>query len=193
MDFIMKLLKSENVSTEVKYDNILVVVDKLIKYVYLILCKKDFIVKQTTYVILDRVIRYYGILENIILDRNKIFRSNFWKTLIIEIGTKVKLSTIYYPQMDGQTERTNQTLETYLRYYINYSQGNQIQLLLIAQLALNNIKTTVIGFSVFYVNYDRYPNLFNILRKSLQAVAALKDVKQLKQIYEEILRNIEYN
>ena len=40
--------------------------------------------------------------------------------------------------MDGQTERTNQSLETYLQYYVNYSQKNWVRLLLIVQLALNN-------------------------------------------------------
>ena len=84
-----------------------------------------------------------------------------------EIGTKVKLLIVYYPQTDGQTERMNQTLETYLQYYINHSQKNWVQLLLMAQLALNNTKSTVIGISAFFANYDRYPNLFNIARKLL--------------------------
>ena len=39
-----------------------------------------------------------------------------------EIGTKVKLLTIYHPQSNGQIERTNQSLKTYLQHYINYSQ-----------------------------------------------------------------------
>ena len=126
MDFIVKLPKSEDISTEMRYDNILVVVDKLTKYVHLIPYKEDFIVKQTTYIILDKVMRYHGILESIMSDRDKIFRSNFWKMLMAEIGTKIKLSTAYYSQTDRQTERTNQTLETYLRHYVNYSQGNWI-------------------------------------------------------------------
>ena len=117
----MKLLKSEDVSTGVKYDSILVVVDKLTKYIYLILCSEEFTVKQTVCVVLDRVIRYHGILENIMSDRDKIFKNNFWKTLMAEIGTKIILLIVYYSQMDGQTERTNQTLETYLRYYVNHS------------------------------------------------------------------------
>ena len=70
-----------------------------------------------------------------------------------EIGTKVRLSTVYYSQTDGQTERTNQSLETYLQYYVNYSQRNWVQLLPMAQLALNNREATAIERSSFYTNF----------------------------------------
>ena len=84
-----------------------------------------------------------------------------------EMGTRIKLSIVYYPQTDGQTERINQTLETYLQHYVNHSQKNWIQLLPMAQLVLNNTKIIVIEILAFYINYGRYPNLFNTLRKSL--------------------------
>ena len=42
MDFIVKLSKSENINTNMKYDRILVVINKLIKYIYFILCKEVF-------------------------------------------------------------------------------------------------------------------------------------------------------
>ena len=77
MNFIVKLLKSEDVSTEVKYNNILIVVNKLTKYAHLIFYNKNFITKETVCVVLDRVIRYHKILENIMSDRDKIFKSNF--------------------------------------------------------------------------------------------------------------------
>ena len=77
MDFIIKLLKLENISIEVKYDSILVIVDKLTKYIYLISYNERFTTKQTVYIVLDKVIRYYGIPENITTDRNKIFKNNF--------------------------------------------------------------------------------------------------------------------
>ena len=96
----MKLSKSENISTGIRYNSILIVIDKFTKYIYLISYNKKFTAKQTTYVILDKIIKYHGIPENITSDRDKIFKSNFWKTLIIEIGTKIKLLTVYYPQTD---------------------------------------------------------------------------------------------
>ena len=62
-----------------------------------------------------------------------------------------------------------------------------------AQLILNNVKVTVTDILVFYINYERYSNLFNILRKSLQIIIVLENISQLKYIYEEISKNIEYN
>ena len=42
MDFIVKFLQSEDISTEIKYNNILIIINKLIKYIYFILYKKLF-------------------------------------------------------------------------------------------------------------------------------------------------------
>ena len=38
------------------------------------------------------------------------------------LGIESKLSTVFYPQTDGQTERVNQELEQYLRMFIDYRQ-----------------------------------------------------------------------
>ena len=56
MDFIVKLLKSKDLTIDTKYNSILVIVDKLTKYIYLILYNERFIVRQITWTILDRVI-----------------------------------------------------------------------------------------------------------------------------------------
>ena len=56
MDFIIKFLKSEDLITDTKYNNILVIVDKFTKYAHLILYNEKFIAKQITWIILDKVI-----------------------------------------------------------------------------------------------------------------------------------------
>ena len=46
--------------------------------------------------------------------------------------------------------------------------------------------------SAFYANFGHHLNLFNILRKLLQTKIILQEVIQLKNIYKEILKDIEY-
>jgi transposase InsO family protein len=74
------------------------------------------------------------------------------------LGVKHKMSTAYHPQTDGQTERLNQTLEQYLRCYVNDRQDNWIALLPLAQIAYNQSPTTTTGTSPFYANYGFEPN-----------------------------------
>jgi hypothetical protein len=52
---------------------------------------------------------------------------------MMAMGTTQNLSTAFYPEMDGQTEYTNATLEQYLQAYCNYQQNNWKQLLPIAE------------------------------------------------------------
>src|ERR1700761_8234886 len=56
------------------------------------------------------------------------------KQLHIEQNT----STAYHPRTDGQSERTNQWLEQYLRFWVNHHQDNWRQLLPMAEYAHNS-------------------------------------------------------
>ena len=42
-----------------------------------------------------------------------------WTAMFNEVGTKLLYSMAYDPQTDGQSERTNQTIEIVLRYYLH--------------------------------------------------------------------------
>ena len=59
-----------------------------------------------------------------ILDRGPQFAAGLMKELNEMLGIKIKLLMAFHLQIDGQTERTNQELEQYLRIYINHRQGN---------------------------------------------------------------------
>ena len=74
------------------------------------------------------------------------------------LGTKVKLSSSYHPETDGQSERMNQRLEEYLRMYANTLQDNWVELLPTAQLALNSAKSSTTEHSPFYANYGYEPS-----------------------------------
>jgi len=77
MNFIIKLPKSTNLVTRNKYDSILVMIDKLIKYSHIIACKEKFIAEQLKYIVLNRLIRYHNIFKGLTSDKDKLFTSNY--------------------------------------------------------------------------------------------------------------------
>lgn len=56
-----------------------------------------------------------GISSSIVSDRDMRFTSRYWERSQKALGTKLRLSFINHPQMDGQIERTVQSLEDLLR------------------------------------------------------------------------------
>ena len=126
MDFKVKLPLSKDTITGIKYDSILVVVDRLTKYAHFIPWKEKGNAKNLAKVILKEIIANHGIPQSIISDKDKLFTSKFWNTWTRQLGTKIKLSTAYHLWTDRQTKRTNQTLEQYLRHYINFKQNDWI-------------------------------------------------------------------
>ena len=77
MNFIIKLLKLTNLATRDKYNLILIIINKLIKYLHIIACKEKFIAKQLKYIILNRLIQYYNIFKELTSDKDKLFTSNY--------------------------------------------------------------------------------------------------------------------
>ncbi|KAD3337084.1 hypothetical protein E3N88_32604 [Mikania micrantha] len=63
----------------------------------------------------NEIVSRHGVPISIISDRDSRFMSRFWQTLPNALGTQINMTTAYHPQTDGQTERTNQTLEDMLR------------------------------------------------------------------------------
>jgi transposase InsO family protein len=70
------------------------------------------------------VFPHYGIPRKVISDQDPWFTRWFTTTLCEKLGIKQNLSIAYHPQMDGQSERTNQWLEQYLRIFGNYLQSD---------------------------------------------------------------------
>ena len=101
----------------------------------------------------------YGAPESIVSDRGSLFTGSFWATLMHYLHTKRRLSTAYHPQTDGQTERQNQTLEQYLRAFINWEQNDWAQWLPHAQLVYNSSKHAILGASPFEYLYGTTPGM----------------------------------
>ena len=60
----------------------------------------------------------------IILDHGTQFTAKLFQEWCKLLGIESSISTTYHPQTDGQTERVNQELETYLHIWVSYHQDD---------------------------------------------------------------------
>ena len=77
----------------------------------------------------------------------------------------MKLSTAFHPQTNGQTERMNQELEQYLRFFVDHRQKNLPEWLVLAEFAVNNKIHSMTKVSLFMANYGREVRMREDIRK----------------------------
>jgi hypothetical protein len=155
MDFITHLPRT--ISGNV---GILVVVDRLIKYVKLIATSTQDdsgipAAERTAQLFLTNWVRTFGIPKTIVSDRDVQFTSMFWTELFKTYGTQLMFSSAYHPQTDGQTERTNRTLQEILRAYVHDEQDAWDEHLWHAEVAINTSPHTSTGESPHNLLFGR--------------------------------------
>jgi ribonuclease HI len=194
MDFITKLPESKEPMTKTKYDSILVVTDKLTKYGYFIPYKEASSSEDLAYIFYRHITSQHGIPEEIITDRGSVFASKFWQTLMALNGTNHKLSTAYHKTTNGQTERLNQTLEQYLRCYVNQPQDNWVTMLPVAQLAYNSAQTESTGISPAKANFGFNPTtlLPEKDNKGQYSEAAAVKASELTKLHEQLRKELSF-
>ncbi|GKA48736.1 reverse transcriptase domain-containing protein [Tanacetum coccineum] len=106
MDFITKLPRSKS-----GHDTIWVIVDRLTKSAHFLAIREDYSTEKLAKIYIDEIVARHGVPVSIISDRDGRFTSRCWQTVQKALGTRLDMSTAYHPQMDGQSERTIQTLE----------------------------------------------------------------------------------
>ncbi|KAE8696991.1 cytochrome P450 78A7-like [Hibiscus syriacus] len=131
MDFIVGLPVTDG------FSSIMVVIDRFSTYGTFIPASKVCPAGEATRLFLKHVVEYWGVPKTIISDWDTRFTGRFWKELFKLMGSSLNFSTSVHPQTDGQTERVNALVETYLRHYVSATQRSWPKLLDIAQFSYN--------------------------------------------------------
>ena len=191
MDFIVKLPLSKEPMTGSTFDSVLVIVDRFSKYAHFVPYKEATTATNFSYVFSRTVFANHGIPIDIVSDRDKTFVSTFWQSLLQSLGVKSKMSTAFHPQTDGQTERVNQTLEQWLRAYVDKQQDNWVSLLPVAQFAYNSARGETLGQSPFEVVYGFQPKAFTYHGDTTNPEANLS-ASELTELHEEVRRDLDF-
>jgi hypothetical protein len=151
LDFVTGLPSSHGFTV------ILVVIDRLSKGVHLAALPTSFTAHKVATVFLDIVCKLHGFPRSLVSDRDRVFISNFWRELFTLSGTKLRMSTAYHPETDGQTESYNRVLEHYLRSFVHHQPNLWSQLLPLAEWSYNTSLHSATGLTPFQITYGREP------------------------------------
>ena len=101
VDFITHLPESAG------YTQIMVVVDQFTKMSHFMGLEGKATARDVADVFLKEVSKHHGLPIEIISDMDAKFGREFWESLCKNRSIKRKMSKVYHPQTDGQTERVN--------------------------------------------------------------------------------------
>ena len=146
IDFITKLPVSQG------YDSILTVTDhNCTKTAIFIPCNEEINAEEMAALYMKQVVTNFGLPSKIISDQDPRFTSKFTRELCKTMGIEQNISTAYHPRTDGQSECTNQWVETFLRFITNYKQDDWVRWLPMAQFAHNNWPSDTTRKSPFFL------------------------------------------
>ncbi|QRW15633.1 Retrotransposable element Tf2 protein [Rhizoctonia solani] len=113
--------------------------------------------------------KLHGLPKSTVSDRGPTFNAKFICHLYKRLDIKPTYSTAYHPQTDGQTECIQREAKIFLCMFGNHCQSDWVSLLPLAKFALNNLKQTSTGKSLFQTCY-RYNPRFSAGQKSEEMV-----------------------
>ena len=178
MDFVVDLPESSG------FNAIWTVGCRRSKKFHFIATHKTVTAEQLAQLYIKEVFRLHGLPESFVSDRGSVFTSHFWSELTRLLGIKRDLSTAFHPESDGQTERTNQILEQYLRCYVDYLQDDWVKYLPLAEFAYNSKVQSSLGVSPFEANYGFTPTTLNVPSLDSYVPSVQETVRDLKFLNE---------
>ena len=150
MDFVTNLPR-----TQQTHDAILVIVDRLTKSAHFLAMRMIFTLERFCRLYIREIVRLHGVPVSIVSDRDPRFTVHFWKSFQKAMGTRLTMSTTFYPQTDGQTERTIQVLEDILRACVLDHKGSWEVHLPLVEFTYSNSYQASIQMAPYEALYGR--------------------------------------
>lgn len=151
MDFIEGLPKVGGKSV------ILTVVDRFSKYAHFIALGHPYTAASVARVFFNGIVRLHGFPSSIVGDWDQVFTGHVWRDLFKMAGVKLRFSTTFHPQTDGQSEVVNKVITMYLRCVTTDRPRAWVDWLAWAEYCYNTSYHSALRATPFEVVYGRPP------------------------------------
>ncbi len=156
MNFIMNLSfsKDKNIT--------LTMICKLTKKQHYISCFTDdekITAEKTAELMLQWIYWIHDLLDFIVSNWDFQFIFILWKLLCKRLNINLQLFTVYYSQINDQSEQVNQNIKKYLQFFCLYMQNDWAKLLLMIEFINNNALFSVIFSISFFLNKDFHSHM----------------------------------
>ncbi|KAL4007857.1 hypothetical protein ACER0C_001709 [Sarotherodon galilaeus] len=179
LDFVTGLPRSSGHSV------ILTIVDRFSKAAHFVPLPKLPSALETAHLLVVHVFRLHGIPRDIVSDRGPQFVSRVWRGFCAALGVGVSLSSGYHPQSNGQTERTNQQLESALCCVVSANPASWSSHLSWVEYAHNSLTSSATGFSPFEVWLGYQPTLFPSQEGEVAVPAVRDHLRRSRRIWRQ--------
>ncbi|MCO5601527.1 hypothetical protein L7F22_055649 [Adiantum nelumboides] len=134
---------------------------------------------------MHNIFKYHGMPQSIVSDRDPRMTSLFWKALFENMGTTLKFSSSFHPQIDGQSEEANSTVLDLLKCYVSEHKATWEHYLPLVEYAYNNTVHTSTGKAPFEI-VEGGKNFPPILQTKDKIFEADKYVQNTDEAYRKI-------
>lgn len=184
LDFITGLPPYQGKTT------LLVVVDRFSKGIHLGILPQEHMAHMVASLFIDIVMKLHGIPRSLVLDRDPLFISEFWQKLFRLNDMRLRMSSAYHPQSDGQTKVMNRMIVQYLRVFVHRRPAAWGKFLSWIELSHNTSWNLGTGTTPYEIMFGRKP--FSFL-EYLSGTSNLNVVDEILTHKEEVFNSIRKN
>ena len=119
--------------------------------------------------------KLHGMPKSLVSDRDPLFVSHFWQEFFKLSGTKLRMSSAYHPQSDGQTEVMNRIVEQYLRAFVHHQPSTWGRFLTWAEWSYNTSVHSATGMTPYEITFGKKPPCFRQYIEGTSKIEAIDE------------------
>lgn len=190
---------------------VLTIIDRFSKYAHFIPLGHPYTASSVAKAFFDNIVRLHGVHSSMVSDQDPAFTSSFWTELFCLTSVKLRLSSTFHLQSNGQMEVVNPVLGMYLQCLSCDRPKDWLSLLPWTEFCYNSFQTTLRA-TPFRMVYGRDPPTLLTYEQGTAKVCAVDqqlldrdefwaDIKErllqaqsvMKERYDDLHRDLEFH